>query len=42
MVIPVDEGECQRMLRIVKNADGSIKEESYDNFSFVPMLSGKK
>lgn len=42
MVIPVDEGECQRMLRIVKNADGSVKEESYDNFSFVPMLSGKK
>ena len=42
MVIPVDEGEHQRMLRLTKKADGSYEEELFDNFSFVPMLSGKK
>lgn len=41
MVIPVDEDHHQRMLRITKNADGSTSEEAFDNFSFVPMLSGK-
>ena len=39
MVIPVDEGEHQRMLRITKNADGSTSEEAFQHFSFVPMLS---
>ena len=42
MIIPVDEGVHQRMLRITKNADGSISEEAFDNFSFVPMLKGKR
>jgi protein-L-isoaspartate(D-aspartate) O-methyltransferase len=42
MVIPVDEGEHQRMLRITKNMDGTTTEESFENFSFVPMLTGKK
>jgi protein-L-isoaspartate(D-aspartate) O-methyltransferase len=41
MVIPVDEGEQQRMLRITKNEDGSLTEERFDTCSFVPMLSGK-
>jgi protein-L-isoaspartate(D-aspartate) O-methyltransferase len=41
MVIPLDENQFQRMLRITKNEDGSIKEESFDQFSFVPMLVGK-
>jgi len=41
MVIPVDEGEHQRMLRITKNEDGSTSEEAFENFSFVPMLTGK-
>lgn len=41
MVIPLDEGEFQRMLRITKNADGTVSEESFQNFSFVPMLSGR-
>ena len=41
MVVPVDEGEHQRMLRITKNADGSVSEEAFDNFSFVPMLTGR-
>ena len=41
MVIPVDEGTHQRMLRITKNTDGSVSEEAFDNFSFVPMLTGR-
>ncbi|MEO7524119.1 MAG: protein-L-isoaspartate(D-aspartate) O-methyltransferase [Ferruginibacter sp.] len=42
MIVPVDEGDTQRMLRITKNADGSTSEEVFNNFSFVPMLAGKK
>ena len=41
MVIPVDEGPHQRMLRLTKNADGTFEEEAFENFSFVPMLTGK-
>jgi protein-L-isoaspartate(D-aspartate) O-methyltransferase len=41
MVIPVDEGDVQRMLRLTKQSDGSMKEESFEQFSFVPMLTGK-
>lgn len=41
MVVPVDEGDQQRMLRLTKNADGSYSEEAFENFSFVPMLTGK-
>jgi len=41
MVVPKDEGEGQRMLRIWKNEDGSLTEEAFDYFSFVPMLTGK-
>ena len=41
MVIPVDEGESQRMLRLTKLDDGSVKEEAFEQFSFVPMLTGK-
>lgn len=40
MVIPVDEAEYQRMLRLTRTDDG-IQEEAFENFSFVPMLSGK-
>lgn len=44
MVIPVDDesGEHQRMLRLTKNADGTYSEEIFENFSFVPMLTGKR
>lgn len=42
MVIPVDENEVQRMLRITKKADGSLLEEKFDLFSFVRMLEGKE
>jgi protein-L-isoaspartate(D-aspartate) O-methyltransferase len=41
MVIPVDEGETQRMLRLTKKADGTYTEEKFEQFSFVPMLTGK-
>lgn len=42
MVVPLDEDHFQRMLRVTKNMDGSFTEESFDNFSFVPMLAGRK
>lgn len=42
MVIPVDEGEYQRMKRLTKNEDGTFDEEVFDAFSFVPMLGGKQ
>ena len=42
MVIPLDESEeVQRMLRLTKKKDGTAKQESFDAFSFVPMLQGK-
>jgi len=41
MVVPVDEGEKQRMKRITKQAGGELLEETFDAFSFVPMLVGK-
>ncbi|HQW83976.1 MAG TPA: protein-L-isoaspartate(D-aspartate) O-methyltransferase [Ferruginibacter sp.] len=41
MVVPVDEGTQQRMLRITKNMDETVLQEAFENFSFVPMLTGK-
>lgn len=41
MVIPVGEGNVQRMLRLTKQPDGTMKEEVFDNFSFVPMVEGR-
>ena len=41
MVIPLGMGEVQRMMRITKLENGALKEEVFDNFSFVPMLEGK-
>jgi protein-L-isoaspartate(D-aspartate) O-methyltransferase len=41
MVIPVGTGDVQIMKRLTKQGDGSIKEEVFDRFSFVPMLGGK-
>lgn len=41
MVIPVDEGDAQRMLRLTKLQDGTLEEEAFEQFSFVPMLKGK-
>ena len=43
MVIPVDESDgVQRMLRLTKKKDGMAKKESFEAFSFVPMLGGKE
>ena len=41
MVIPVGTGDLQIMKRITKMEDGTTKEETFDRFSFVPMLGGK-
>ncbi|MBK7560764.1 MAG: protein-L-isoaspartate(D-aspartate) O-methyltransferase [Chitinophagaceae bacterium] len=41
MVIPLGAGDLQQMLRITKLENGSLKEEMFDHFSFVPMLGGK-
>lgn len=42
MIIPLDESDAaQRMLRLTKKKDGSVKQEKFDTFSFVPMLEGK-
>lgn len=41
MVLPLDAGENQRMLRLTKLEDGEYDEEVFHNFSFVPMLKGK-
>jgi protein-L-isoaspartate(D-aspartate) O-methyltransferase len=41
MVIPVNEGDFQRMLRITRISADDINEEKFDLFSFVPMLEGK-
>ena len=41
MVIPVDVGANQRMLRLTKNENGTWIEEIFENFSFEPMLAGK-
>ncbi len=41
MVIPLSENEeCQTMLRLTKQEDGSMKRETYGDFRFVPMLKG--
>ena len=42
MVLPLDEDDGQRMLRLTKEKDGSVSEERFANFSFVPMLKGKQ
>ena len=42
MVIPVDDMEPghQKMRRITKNPDGTLQEEVFGDFTFVPMLTG--
>jgi len=41
MVLPLDDDGMQKMTRITKNEDGSYEEETFSNFSFVPMLKGR-
>ena len=38
LVIPLGEGSVQTMLRIVKQEDGSLKEQKFGGFRFVPLL----
>lgn len=42
MVLPLGTGGVQRMMRISKLENGALKEEVFDQFSFVPMVEGKK
>ena len=42
MVLPLGAGEVQQMKRVTKLERGVIKEEVFDNFSFLPMIEGKK
>lgn len=42
IVLPLNEGDFQRMHRITKMQDGSLQEEKFEEFSFVPMLVGKQ
>lgn len=42
MVLPLGEAPVQRMMRISKREDGSLLEETFDKFSFVPMLKGRQ
>jgi protein-L-isoaspartate(D-aspartate) O-methyltransferase len=41
LVVPVGEGDAQRMHRIVRVSASEIKQDVFDEFSFVPMLKGK-
>jgi protein-L-isoaspartate(D-aspartate) O-methyltransferase len=41
MVVPVEDNGIQKMMRITKNEDDTLDEESFSNFSFVPMLKGR-
>jgi protein-L-isoaspartate(D-aspartate) O-methyltransferase len=42
MVLPLGKESPQRMVRITKLDRDQISQESFSNFSFVPMLEGKK
>lgn len=42
MVVPIGGREGQRMFRIIKRSEKDFDQEVFDNFSFVPMLGGKK
>jgi len=41
LVIPIDEGDAQRMMRLTKQADGTTEEDIFDLFRFVPMVEGR-
>jgi protein-L-isoaspartate(D-aspartate) O-methyltransferase len=41
MVIPLGAGEVQVMVRLTKIEDGSVREERYGGFRFVPLLRNK-
>jgi protein-L-isoaspartate(D-aspartate) O-methyltransferase len=43
LVIPVnvDDKQVQKMLRLTKQSNGTLAEETFDYFRFVPMVEGK-
>jgi protein-L-isoaspartate(D-aspartate) O-methyltransferase len=41
LVLPLGSDDRQTMTRITKKPDGSLVEEKFDDFMFVPMLKGK-
>lgn len=38
LIIPVGDNDSQKMLRVTKQGEKKIKKESFDYFSFVPLL----
>ena len=40
-VVPVGEGESQRMYRIVRASESQLEQQVLEEFQFVPMLQGK-
>ena len=42
MVIPVGGEDTQEMLRITKTGENERKEETFGDYSFVPMLGGRQ
>ncbi|MBM3413662.1 MAG: protein-L-isoaspartate(D-aspartate) O-methyltransferase [Bacteroidetes bacterium] len=42
MVLPVGEGEMQQMCRVTHEEKGNLRIERFEQFSFVPMLTGKE
>ncbi|GDX41720.1 MAG: protein-L-isoaspartate(D-aspartate) O-methyltransferase [Bacteroidetes bacterium] len=42
MVLPVGEGETQQMCRVTNGENNALRVERFEQFSFVPMLTGKE
>lgn len=42
VVLPLGQDPVQKMVRVTKLEDGNFYQEVFDDFSFVPMLEGKK
>ncbi len=42
MVAPIGDRKGQKMYRITKTEENNFDQETFDNFSFVPMLQGKE
>lgn len=42
MILPMNDGEHQQMIRLTKNESGEISTEKLGGFKFVPMLKGKE
>ncbi|MGL4596755.1 MAG: hypothetical protein ACRCYO_04470 [Bacteroidia bacterium] len=42
MVIPVGEGDVQVMTLVTKALDGTVKEDTFGEFKFVPMLGERE